>query len=401
MRGVAANPAAPSEVLLRLLDPAAETAWTALCGERALPADVVEAVIAHPRREVRRRFARNRHVPPAQRGRLVDDPDSLVRADLASGPRPRLAREKPLPDDVLETLLTARDDPDHDQVLTTDEIRQELAFSGQIPQSFRRGMLSHGNPVLRAQTVGLWLWLTSGERDALLTDPDPVVRDAAREASVRAPARPLPRTWPRRAVLDRVADRTAARIGPLADMFREPEPRWYEECARSARPLLRRAAATWPGLPEDLVTRLAGDPDPDVRHLLAFHHPHAPPGVVLDAFVAIPCERPYLLTLPGLPRTGLRHLVGHDDPEVRALAAADPTLDEPPVGLLGDPDARVRRAAATNPLLPPDVIATLLHAPESAEGAAANPALPADRLHALLDHCGVPGTAAPQPRRPG
>jgi hypothetical protein len=491
LRGVAANPAAPSEVLLRLLDPAAEAAWTALCGERALPADVVEAVIAHPRREVRRRFARNRHVPPTQRGPLVDDPDSLVRADLASGPRPRLGREKPLPDDVLETLLTARDDPDHDGVLTTDEIRQELAFSGQIPQSFRRGMLTHDNPALRAQSAGLWVWLTPGRREALLADPDPAVREAARQQSrvldpaameadlpeqdchlrgtllftyavsqavveaclaeerdlcalawnpytpadavarlarhpdhgvrmrvaaradldattleelamdpeeavrTRARADPLPRTWPRRAALDRVAGRTAAQIGPLAEMFAEPDPAWYEECARSALPLLRRAAATWSGLPEDLVNRLADDPDPDVRHLLAFHHPLAPPPVVLDAFVAIPCERPYLLTLPGLPRTGLRHLLGHEDPDVRALAAADPTLDEPPVGLLTDPDARVRRAAAANPLLPPDVIATLLHAPESAEGAAANPALPADRLHALLDLCGVPGTAAP------
>ncbi|MFI9320250.1 hypothetical protein ACIGXI_10770 [Kitasatospora aureofaciens] len=49
LRGVAANPAAPSEVLLRLLTPQAHAAWPLLCGERALPAEVVEAVLAHPR----------------------------------------------------------------------------------------------------------------------------------------------------------------------------------------------------------------------------------------------------------------------------------------------------------------------------------------------------------------
>jgi hypothetical protein len=80
LRGVAANPAAPSEVLLRPLAPQARAAWTVLCGERTLPPEVVEAVLAYPERPVRDAFARNRHAAPAQRGRLVDDPDSLVRA---------------------------------------------------------------------------------------------------------------------------------------------------------------------------------------------------------------------------------------------------------------------------------------------------------------------------------
>ncbi|MFJ9846792.1 hypothetical protein ACIRYZ_41450 [Kitasatospora sp. NPDC101155] len=97
LRGVAANPAAPSEVLLRLLAPQARAAWTVLCGERTLPAEVVEAVLAHPERPVRGAFARNRHAAPAQRGRLVDDPDSFVRAALAAGPRPRLGVAEPLP----------------------------------------------------------------------------------------------------------------------------------------------------------------------------------------------------------------------------------------------------------------------------------------------------------------
>ncbi|MGW2372917.1 hypothetical protein [Kitasatospora sp. NPDC001683] len=60
-----------------------------------------------------------------------------------------------LPDAVLEALLTARDD-EGGQVLTAAEIRQELEFSRQIPQSIPPGeMVHHPNPELRAQATGL------------------------------------------------------------------------------------------------------------------------------------------------------------------------------------------------------------------------------------------------------
>ncbi|GAA3499362.1 hypothetical protein GCM10019016_064660 [Streptomyces prasinosporus] len=108
--------------------------------------DVVDAVIACPERPVRRAFARNRHADPVQRSRPVDDPDAFVRADLASRPHPRLGRARALPGDVIETFL----------------IRQELAVSGQIPLSFRRGTWAHRNPEPRVQAAGWWLWLTPG-----------------------------------------------------------------------------------------------------------------------------------------------------------------------------------------------------------------------------------------------
>ncbi|MFH9353142.1 hypothetical protein [Kitasatospora sp. NPDC017646] len=488
-RGVAANPAAPSEVLMRLLSPPARAAWPVLCRERPLPTDVVDAVLAHPERAVRRAFARNRYAAPAQRGRLVGDPDSLVRAALAAGPRPHLGVAEPLPDDVLETLLTARNDDWSEQRLTADEIKQELASSGQIPQSFRRGMVDHPNPELRTQATSLWLWLNPAQREALLADPDPAVSEAAREShrtldpvameadlperdchyralllvnyavspavaerclaqgrnlwalasnrhtpgnvvarlardsdpevrervaaradldpgllavltedpdeTVRTRARlqPLPRTWPQRAALDRAVGHTAECVGPVGEMFLEPEASWYEACAASEERLLRRVAATYARLPGESLRRLAADPDPEVRHLLALNHPLAPPAIVLDAFIAVPRHRPYLLTLARLPRTGLGHLLDHADAEVRALAAADSSLAEPPVRLLSDSDPGVRRAAAANPLLPPELLSSLLEDPESAEGAAANPSLPVARLHELLDRSGLPATA--------
>ncbi|TDU03422.1 hypothetical protein EDD99_1850 [Streptomyces sp. 846.5] len=484
MRGIAANPAAPSEVLLRLLTVRARSVWTILCEERDLPADVVEAVIAHPERAVRRGFARNRHAAVRQRSRLVCDPDALVRAGVASGPRPRLGKVLALPDDVLETLLAA-DDNDLGQLLTANEIKQELEFSGQIPQAFRHRMPDHPNPALRAQAASLWLWLTPGQRDTLLADPNPAVCETAHRSSrildpaameaelperdchhrslllvnytisrnvaeqclaerrdlwplaynphtpsdivarlahdpdpkvrervasradldpallaelaqdpdatvrTRAQLQPLPRTWTQRSAIDRIIGHAAESIGPVGEMLIEPNTSWYETCAVSADPLLRRVAATCPGLPEELVHLLADDPDADVRHLLAYNHTLAPPAIILDAFIATPGQRGYLLTLPRLPRTGLHHLLDHDDPDVRALAAADTTLAQPPVHLLADPEPQVRRAAAANPLLPLDLLASLLNDPELAEGAAANPRLPTERLHELLDHCGL------------
>jgi hypothetical protein len=152
----------------------------------------------------------------------------------------------------------------------------------------------------------------------------------------------------------------------------------------SEEPVLRRVAASWPGLSVELAETLALDDDEEVRIRLACHHPLAPPHLLLDVFVTRPAHRPHLLDLPAFPRTGRAHLVDHPDPEVRALAAADPALP--------DPDAWVRQAAASNPSLSPEALETLLADPHTAEGAASNPSLPAPRMHALLDHC-LNGTA--------
>ncbi|WP_316528355.1 hypothetical protein [Kitasatospora brasiliensis] len=489
LRGVAANPATPSKVLLRLLAARVSVVWPVVAGARALPADVAEVAATHPETRVRGAFARNRHVAPELRGRLAGDPHPLVRAALAAGPRPHLGImvNEPLPDDALETLLTAQDEEGKEPLLTAGEIRRELGFSGQIPQSFRRGLARHPNPELRVTAVDLWPMLTPAERDALLADPvasvaeaaraqnrtldpgamraelpdddcgrrsylltncavsvavaeqclaerrdlgalahnrltpaaivarlardpDPKVREqvAARadltadllaelaqdpEGAVRARARlqPLPRTWPQCVAVDRVLGNTACCLGRVGEMFLEPATDWYEACVRSEEPVLRQVAATCARLSPESVRRLADDADPEVRHLLALNHPLAPSAIVLDAFLALPCQRPYLLMLRGLPRTGLGHLLDHPAPEVRALAAADPGLDRPPVHFLTDPEAQVRRAAAANPLLPLDLVETLLDDPESAEAAAANPRLPLALLHALLDRSGLVG----------
>ncbi|MFF3838171.1 hypothetical protein [Streptomyces sp. NPDC001930] len=219
-------------------------------------------------------------------------------------------------------------------------------------------------------------------------------------AAVRMCARlhPFPRTWAECRAIDQVIGHGPDCTCPIGEPFTTsdtepdvgPSPDWFAACAVSGEPVLRRVAASWPGLPAQLVEALAQDDDEEVRIRLACHHPLAPPHLLLDVFVTRPAHRPHLLALPAFPRTGRAHLIGHPDPEVRALAAADPALPDPPVE---DPDASVRRAAAANPSLSPEALEALLADPGTAEGAASNPALLVPRMHALLDDL-LNGTAS-------
>nr|WSX51088.1 hypothetical protein OG409_20425 [Streptomyces sp. NBC_00974]WSX54911.1 hypothetical protein OG409_38915 [Streptomyces sp. NBC_00974] len=485
LRGISFNRAAPSDVLVRLLDRAAGEAGLLMCEGRDLPDAVIDAALRHPEGAIRRTLARNRYVDPARLAPLATDPSGVVRGWLAAGPRRRLRWVRPLPDDILVTLLTAQD-AGVDGKVTVNEIIGELDSSRQIPLSFFRSMADSEDPELRIRATWRWESLTPAQRAGLLDDPDPAVREAAQDrnwrldperveavlpsfgsrnqfvfetcalspalveqcftdgtvlpmarnphipayalarlarhpdAEVRASVaarpdagpdlvaelmqdpdeyvqmcarlHPFPRTWTEYWAIDQVLGHGPDCTCPIGEPFTRspiepdvgPSPDWFAACAVSEEPVLRRVAARWPGLSAELAETLAQDDDEEVRIQLACHHPLAPPHLLLDVFVARPAHRPHLLDLPAFPRTGRAHLIDHPDPEVRALAAADPALPDPPVE---DPDTSVRRAAAANPSLSPEALEGLLADPRTAEGAAANPALPIPRMHALLDHC--------------
>ncbi|MEU0678226.1 hypothetical protein ABZ330_36330 [Streptomyces sp. NPDC006172] len=477
LRGITFNAAAPADVLIRLLDEAAGETGLLMCEGRDLPDAVIDAALRHSVERIRRALARNLHVDPARLAPLASDPSGLVRASLAGGTRLQPRWVRPLPDDILVTFLTAQEGGEDGRV-TEKEIVQELWFSRQVPLSFPRDMAGHSHPALRLYAAFQWQSLTAEQRNALLDDPDPAVRAAARRGSrqlepeaveaelppigsrdavfvlstcalspavveqcfandevyplarnrhtpadalarlarhpdseirrlvatrpdlgleaaelrqdpdedvrMRARLQPSIRTWAEFQAVQKVVGHGPDCTCPITQPATEPSPDWYATCAASEEPVLRRVAASWPGLPAELVGTLALDDDEEVRIQLACHHPLAPPHLLLDVFVTRPAHRPHLLTLPAFPRTGRTHLIGHPDPEVRALAAADPALPEPP---LEDPDDAVRRAAATNPTLTPETLETLLTDLRTAEGAAANPSLPAPRMHALLDRC--------------
>lgn len=484
LRGIAFNAAAPADVLIRLLDEAAGEAGLLMCESRDLPEAVIDAALRHSVERIRRALARNLHVDPARLAPLAADPSGLVRASLAGGTRLQPRWVRPLPDDILVTFLTAQEGGE-DGRLTEKEIVGELWSSRQVPPSFPRDMAGHDHPALRLCAAFQWQSLTTAQHSALLDDPDPAVREAARRGNrqldpeaveaelppigtryavfvlstcalspavveqcfaadevhplarnrhtpadalarlarhpdaeirrlvatrpdlgpeaaelkhdpdedvrMRARLQPSISTWAEFQEVQKVVDHGPDCTCPITQPATELSPDWFATCAVSEEPVLRRVAAGWPGLSAELVETLAQDDDEEVRIRLACHHPLAPPNLLLDVFVTRPAHRPHLLTLPAFPRTGRAHLIEHPDPEVRALAAADPALPEPP---LEDPDDAVRRAAATNPTLTPESLETLLTDLRTAEGAAANPSLPVPRMHALLDQC-LNGAATP------
>src|SRR3954453_15040248 len=83
LRGIAFNPAASADVLIRLLDEAAGEAGSLMCEGRDLPGAGIDAALRHPVERIRCALARNLYVDPARLAPLASDPSGLVRARLA------------------------------------------------------------------------------------------------------------------------------------------------------------------------------------------------------------------------------------------------------------------------------------------------------------------------------
>ncbi|MDQ0842307.1 hypothetical protein [Streptomyces sp. V1I6] len=95
--GLARNPAAPGDVLLRLLALGDVHGITGVVVRREeLPQDVVDAIVTHPDRRVRELYGLSATADPEQRARLLDGPpgDAMV---LAHGPLTYRTAAPPLP----------------------------------------------------------------------------------------------------------------------------------------------------------------------------------------------------------------------------------------------------------------------------------------------------------------
>lgn len=279
LRGLAFNPAAPPDVLIRLMDQAAGEAGLLMCAGRDLPDAVVDAALRHPARAIRRALAGNRHVDPSQLAPLATDPLGIIRAHLAGDSRPR--RVRPLPDDILVTLLTAQDGGE-DGILNEHEIVQELVASRQIPLSFYRSMAGHAHPGLRVRATWRWQWLTPAQREALLDDPDPAVRGAAQERIWELDPEAVEAKLPsfgshgRWFVLGTCALSPALVEQCFADdtvlpMNRHTPADAVARLARHPEAKVREMVAARPDLGPDLVTELKEDPDEDVRMRVRLH----------------------------------------------------------------------------------------------------------------------------------
>ncbi|MFE5485864.1 translation initiation factor 2 [Streptomyces sp. NPDC056527] len=463
LQGLAANPTAPVDVLLRLLDSGDGAVHSSLCrGRREIPDEVVAAILAHPNPRTRGGLARNPYVSGELRGRVVDDEFWLVRSGLASGPGED-TWPRHLPDHVIDRMYATYDGQELDQLIT----------SRQAPRRTLLRYATHPSATLRRYGINMWRRLSEERRAALLADPDPEIRasaarrleeDDAEEMERRLRAMPGTRSHAHshilvncrlsRAVVDELLlERGDDDLWCLAHNYSTP-PDVVAHVARVGDPKARLEVAGREDLPRDLVDLLARDPDPEVRTAVSmrpeltederaavdyvvppltdFRLGEDPYGAPLShARSAHPLLRRRVARNPDLPADLVALLAADDDLGVRVLLAqfhpgAPPELllrcyleytgwyrDRllelprfPAVGLgprfAAAEDPAERLLAARDPELDPVVADALTcdEDPRIRAAAARNPALPQTRLHQLLEDEELSKDAAANPALP-
>ncbi|MFJ5774610.1 hypothetical protein [Streptomyces sp. NPDC093094] len=455
--GIGFNPAAPDELLIRLLDVA--EGFLHGCDRPA----VLDAAVAHPDPRVR--------ATPADtfRPKLTSDQwVRLVRAEPSSERRVLWAEHAciwgaELPEDLYDDLLAGPS-------------RASAAELPGLPAHQIPGLAADTDPRVRTAACARWEDLAAPLRERLLADTDEGVRTAAllaHHSDVPMPrevftALPAPRRALERCRLSPGLEAELVRDGDVevrralaanpqlgahsvtvlaqdpcgdirsavalrSDLGEEqraavrhafdPESRshalpWVEalhddadamrRLAVSSHPLVRRSVARARHLPPDVVERLARDEDRTVRLFLAESCDDAPAEMLLEvwrwwdgSFTHPGRPRSH----PNFPRTGLLRHAGDPDGRMRRLALDDPQSTPADVARLArDPEAEVRRRAAEDPRLSPADAVRLLNDPvDHVRGAAIrSPRLPARVLAGLLHdrdtaHEAVTNPAIPVP----
>lgn len=453
LEALAGNPAAPADVLLRLLALDDHSIRCRLSWRETFPDEVAEAMLTHSNSRVRRALAESWTVDPELRARLLDGQASDALA-VARGPRPFRMVVPPLPDRAYERLLT------HER----DMARYETLNAAGVPDHVLVPLAGHPDPMFRlAACRRVWHALPDDVRASLLDDPDHAVRRAASlwvvhedEERTAELVQALPGDWQLTVVVERgrlgraVAEQLMAEGKRLAWLARNPtlppdlasrlahhedpavrlavsarpelseeeraaidwevgpedrldtlrwvwdaraDPDVLRRCATSAHPWLRRSAAVCRELPEDCVELLAGDEDFAVRLLLAERHPKAPAELLLDLYLDGTHRAVSMLVVkPQFPAAGLAARFGEAaDPRARALAVRDPEATPELLERLSrDPEACVRADVARDARLSVGRVVELLADPDVGWAAAGNPVLPVAEMTALLDAAGVP-----------
>lgn len=364
-RGLAQNPAAPVEVLLRLLDRWPEVACEGLARRPALPEALQNAMVQHPNRLVRRTLARHLAVTPSLRERLLADPDWQVFLD-ACGDRGR----RPVSDDALVRVLTRLEEPFEGEILTADELRMEVFMI--MSAAFRRLSrlaATHPLPAVRSQAATNPKHLTESMRQALLVDPEPEVRTAiadalAEQARVMQPAdlnvrsshvlawvlqRPLSRE-----VVERVLAEDDVEKG-LYWVAGNPTtpPDVVETLIAHPATMIREQVAERADLTTVQLLRLADDPDAGVRTAVSVH-----PGLT-------EAQRAGIAIDVGAVRGHDHYGPGDQCPEPWTPHADEtvPVLDDA-VRWARSVNPLLRRRAARNRELSPDLVTELTDDPD-------------------------------------
>ncbi|OLT30244.1 hypothetical protein BJF79_39410 [Actinomadura sp. CNU-125] len=438
-QGVARNPAAPVEILLRLLERGDSDVRSSLCSRREMPDALFEALLGHPDRSVRNALVFNFSIGVERRSRLAEDRDAGVRARLVEecGFWCRWTAERPpLTVEAYERLAA-------DPVVG---VRAEVAIHPYTPGHVRALLAADPDPRVRGWLTVNWRSLADEVKETLRNDADAEVRAFARQAAGGVvPLKPvgavseeelregvLPRPLAESLARDGDARRRAGAAGNphlpadlVDELAADPDPavrlavstrpglsereraeidyrddpkarfsplpwvralcddmRATRECAVSAHPALRRSAAFCPHLPPDLVDRLAADEDALVRLFLAENHPDPPGSVLLGAVLEFESYTVDSLPRhPNFPRDALRRFADSPDPRLRRFAMLDPDAAPGVIERLShDEDRSVRAVAAGDVRLPLVRLLALLDEPETASAAAANAALPVEAM---------------------
>ncbi|MFF4104693.1 HEAT repeat domain-containing protein [Streptomyces sp. NPDC001903] len=430
--GLRANPALPNSALARLLTVVespgpVSSAWLTW---RTLDTEGARMVVASPQIDHRLQAVENPELDVDVLSGLAHDAEPRVRFVYAM-----LVGDfgRRIPDGVLETL--AGD--------VHERVRRAATDHRELPLAVRARLARDESARVRAGalTPELWPLLDAGVREALLADPDPVVREAVDR--LLAPE-PEPETAPRTAPELRVEDpdpfmRRAAAGDPdvpavlalrlaedpddgvrLALSLREDlteeqrsaiayvvphgyhtPPRWVVErghepevarrAAASGHVLLRRSIAMQRSLPADVVELLATDEDFFVKLTLCEYCQDAPHELVVEMYAHWHgLKWSFLGHHPNFARPGLARYADHPNPRLRHAALSDPDGGPALVLRLAD-DPAVSAWAVQDPRLPAGELLRRLALPGSARSAAANPALPPAVMHRLLDLAGVAG----------
>ncbi|MEU5892245.1 hypothetical protein ABZ835_36230 [Streptomyces sp. NPDC047461] len=440
LSGLARNPAAPEDVLVRI---AAHRAGRHGMARRRepLPDAVVEALLAHDDGDV---FAglRAERISPAMRRRIATHPDPAIRDARA---------------DFVRQLVE----------------RGSTAVLGDLEEVYgrpRSSLVAAPDPRLRAAVAGCWYDRPAEVQTALLADPDPAVRAAAtqhrqpgvpaewRDRCVADPAVRanvawyVPLTWDQFTELMRTGDEdiqravaanphlTADMVAQLLDVddplvrvavaqsrhvddatrdrlyalvearradgdidakvalsWSFTEPDWMRAAPLDERlsyldsphTIFRRVLAGSRDLPEEAWLRLDNDPELSVRRTAA-RRPDAPPDVLerlVRAHGDVFHHRPLLVEHPNFPRHTLRTFVDEPIPNVRYVALQDPELPLPALQeLAAAEEPFLRRGGARHPNITDALLDRLLSDPDPtvADDAAANPALRPARMHRIL-----------------
>jgi len=346
-----------SEELLYLLSGDSHTGVVCVVAEHAgLPADLARRLAAHPDLRIRDALARNAATPPDVLAVLLADGGSppVERCnrceDLAEGCGDHEAGVQRLRMAALQNPSTPAAGLDRFPGSPDIWVRATLAGRPELSDDAYRRLAADRDSRVRREAAAN---PAVGEAliRALAADPDRSVRNAV----AANPALPM-------SLLKQLAP--AVRMGTeLWPRIAAASPEELHDLAHSTTAQLRALVATHPDLPIDLVTTLAGDPDPSVAKRLARHPALTPHRLHALAERHGPTLYPALARNPNCP-PDLLHAMAvttattHDT--LVEMAKHRSVTPETLQLCLDHPYERVRAAAAGNPSLPVPAMARLL-----------------------------------------